>query len=181
MFKEMLSRRTGTEAERDLLREMRALWIPTFRHVHVQIEAEIRRARRYERPLTLGVISMETGSASERLRQASHDGLHTSLDWLLMGLLLREEVRETDLVSYAAAQDLYAVLMLETREDEAALAMERLGHMAAARLGCRVRTGVAEFPRDGLTVDDLFERAVQNRGAHPNAAAQPLLQEVRNG
>jgi hypothetical protein len=132
------------------------LGIPTYRQALRALHGELRRARRYQHPLSVAALSpAATGSGAHRLDRvrAPH------LSFYLLGSLLRDVFRETDVATYAAEHHLFAVFLLETREEDAARAVRRLDALFRGHTGGEVRAGTAEFPRDGLTVEDLFGRA----------------------
>lgn len=137
-----------------------ALDIPVYRQILPRAAMEIRRARRYERGISLLVMSPQglllEGKGAEGVMPARSAPLH----YILLGSYLRNTLRETDLLASIPESLLYTVFMPETREREAGRAVKRLEagfhRLAAARL----RHGIAEFPRDGLTVENLFESAI---------------------
>jgi hypothetical protein len=93
--------------------------------------------------------------------------------FFLLGSLLRDALRETDCVAYAAERHMYAVLLPECGEPAAWQAAQRLGSVLNARTGVLVRAGVAEFPRDGLIVEDLFDSACSQLRDLPLQTNQP--------
>ena len=163
----------------ELRQEVAILGIPTYRQALRGLHAELRRARRYQHPLTVVALSpagltLEPQDA-ERIR-APH------LSFYLLGSLLRDVLRETDVPTYSAEHHLYAVFMLETREAEAVSAVDRLRELFHGRTGARVRAGTAEFPRDGLTVDDLLSgaRLAWEERPHLEARESDTEREVKN-
>lgn len=142
---------------------MRFLGLPTYRQALHGLQAELRRARRYQHPLSVVALSPAGDAADEAPVEAETPppgAVRTPhLSFYLLGSLLRDVLRETDVATYAAEQHLFAVFLLETREPEARCAVTRLRDLFHHHTGAQLRAGVAEFPRDGLTVEDLFGEA----------------------
>ena len=68
-------------------------------------------------------------------------------------------MREEDLVSYAAVRQRCLVMMPEVALEEAQQAVERVTAVCAQRFGLSLRAGIAVYPVDGWTLDDLVSRA----------------------
>jgi hypothetical protein len=141
------------------------LGIPTYRQSLEGMRAELRRARRFGHPLSVVCISprvesREAGLGSEQLRPPRDDPSGPAAFYLL-GSMLRDVLRETDVATFAADPQAYAVFMLETSADDAGRAVNRLNDAYFVRTGLQLRSGVATFPHCGLTVEHLFERALR--------------------
>jgi hypothetical protein len=153
---------------------LEALSIPVFRQVHPRLAFELRRARRYEHPLS--VIILRPHGHGDGHIVGSHGGMpaiapqreREPLSYLLLGSYLRNNLRETDLLVSAPERLLFAAFLPETDEQGARMAVRRLIRGLSQFGAFGVRAGVAEFPRDALTVEDLFEHASQAcDGAEP--------------
>lgn len=146
-----------------------AAGVPRFRDALPRMVLELERARRYGRPLSVALVGPESAHAHEGnggSSPVSHNGHSGSapptsgpLFAALLGSLLRELMRETDIVAYAAALDRCVIVMPEMGEEESRLAVRRLRELCAARLGVPIRTQVAAFPHDGLTLEELLKLA----------------------
>lgn len=141
-----------------------------------RLMAELRRARRHERPLTLLTLAPEwvgRPEAARRRRQLAENGtearngngegengmfpassLHSDL--LFVGMLLRGALRETDLIALSVEDPGYAVLLPETAVSQSRAAAERLRRVICERMSLSLRIGAAAFPHDGLTIEDLI-------------------------
>lgn len=151
---------------RELLLGVQAAGVSTYRQTISSIAAELRRCRRYERPLSVLVVALEgphlpaPDAVNLAGAQAPLESAFDSVLFLLLGTLLRDVVRESDIVTYAAEEHLYALFLPETDAAAARQAAQRLAGTLHARARARIRAGVAEFPANGLTVEALFDRAV---------------------
>ena len=120
--------------------------LPTLHQALPRLGHEVARARRYERPLSIALI-------------ASDDAYAPSLITLMLAALVRESVRDTDIVAYAPSLALCIIVMPEAREVGARTAMQRLEALCLERLLIPVRSGVAEFPAAGWTLEALIKQA----------------------
>ena len=117
---------------------------------------EMSRARRYERPLAVVSISVESPTPARA--PSERDALARSLALVL---------RETDYV--ARLNDERILLMLPETSFEAAQALtQRAGAAVGGDVARRLRVGVASFPADEVTGIALHELAVE-RGAAAEA------------
>lgn len=151
--------------------------IPSFRRSVPMVRAELRRCRRYEHPLAVLVLGVDPESvrrATRRLGDESADGWFPRrfelMSLLVLGWILRDTTRECDIVTYAADYHAYVVVMPETDADGARSAAERMADTFRRRSSLDLRMGGAAFPADGLTLEDLFERARTERLASEPAA-----------
>jgi hypothetical protein len=90
---------------------------------------------------------------------------------LLLGAILPDRIRETDLVAYDAAASRYVILMPELGRAQAERAVRRLTELLRVKVSTPTSVGVAEFPTDGLTFDDLVANAVVNSHGSLSIAA----------
>jgi|SRR5688572_29878543 len=170
--------------------------MPTYRELKAVLDAEVRRCRRYERPLAVVVVAPKTppgangnGNGAAHAENGNGNGksngavapdpwvtFSMQLGFLLLGSVLRGTLRETDIVAYAPETDDFVVLLPEADAASAARAVERLSALFYERSSLVLRVGVAAYPADGLTLDDMVEHARHAKTAVPlatNAAPQP--------
>jgi len=139
--------------------------VPTFRQAVVKLFAELDRARRYKRPLAILVFMDDrqptTLAAGHSLQDAAAAALSngSALVPAFLASVLREIVREADIVTYAATLGRCIVMMPEVPKADARLALDRIGHICANRLTFSIRAGVAAFPDDGWTLEELIQQA----------------------
>lgn len=144
----------------------RAIAVPSLRESEAAFNRELQRARRYERPLSVVVLS--TAEAPRRPAR-SEPGMEEEavlletripyLATLLAGSILRRATRESDVIAYAADDDRFVLLLPETRRTDARRAVARLDTLLHDRMRRGVRAGIAEFPVDGFTRVQLVEKA----------------------
>jgi hypothetical protein len=154
--------------------------MPTFREALPALSAEMNRARRYQRPLSMAVVQFEesAGSVKDKLgistgNSAHGDGLancHPAcypelLVALLLGAILKDSLRATDLLSYDTDTGWYVIMMPELTGLQAHRAAERLNRLVLTRIFTPIRVGIAQFPRDGLTLEELVTASERNCSA----------------
>jgi hypothetical protein len=178
--------------------------IPTFQELRPAIEGELRRSRRYERPLAVLVVAPDASVASA-VNGTKSLGHHTNgangardrngvgvrygreldahphsepsapvaveqpLHWAqlrvqLLGSVLCGTLRESDIVGYAVDVNEFVALLPECDDPAARRTIARLNALYVSRIGIGLRAGLALFPRDGLTLDDLVIHARSARG-----------------
>ena len=126
-----------------------------------ELTAELFRARRYEHDLSIAVLS-----AHPRLRgsengngAAQPESKLPQMIALLTAVALREVLRGSDVVCYQAAQNRFVLALPETDAGGAAMAIDRVQNHFRTRLRLRVRAGVACFPADAFTLEELIGTA----------------------
>jgi hypothetical protein len=176
--------------------------IPTFQELRPALDGELRRSRRYERPLAVLVVvpaldplpSANGNGSRAQGGNGSHDSHRSAnsageganhqiadvatrplfwaqLRFLVLGSLLCGTLRESDVVSYAAELDEFVALLPECDGAAARQAVARLHGLYSSRVGIGLRAGIAVYPGDGLTLDDLLEHARDALAQVPNRHA----------
>ena len=149
----------------DMLPVLERGGIPTLREVLPRLSTELDRARRHSRPLSVVVFGLDpvaTDVGPARRASESDGQIQTGLFPLLSALLapsLREALRQTDIVSYTTREAQSLVALPETTADDARRTIGRLLQMSAIQVLCPLRIGLASFPDDGWTLEDVIVRA----------------------
>ena len=167
--------------------------ILTLQELRPAFEGELRRSRRYERPLALLTLVPDVAAATANDSATRNgngnggghgvdrgNGRHhlpatpyaTQLRFLLLGSILCGTLRESDIVGYVAERHEFCALLPECDTAAATRMVERLHRIYFERTGDGVRAGIARFPDDGLTLDDLLAQA---RVALMLAPVRPLV------
>jgi hypothetical protein len=154
--------------------------VPRFREALPTISAELARARRYGRTLTVVLFAVDGAQPSGTRNghpEAERDAA-SALCAAALAALLRETMRDIDIVTYASTLGRCVVVMPEVDRGEALLAVNRLRDLCARRLALPVRADLAVFPRDGLTLEELVR--VAEAKAEPSTPA-PLIGGSQEG
>jgi two-component system, NtrC family, response regulator AtoC len=119
-----------------------------------RLVAEVDRAMRYHRPLTLGLIRIGNDAVVDAMARS---------------------LRPMDLMAEDAGDD-YLVILPELTPPEGAAAMERLLDFARGA-GVTTRSATAHCPEDGTTVEALIGcvRSTLRTGRSPRQSAPPLV------
>lgn len=134
-----------------------------------RIRIEFTRSRRYHRPLSLVVIESESEAdkvTREMLRSIQHDLLNR-FSSARVGQIIDDRIRQTDLV-LRDHSGRFVILCPETDFESVSLLAKRISQAIQERTSQKVLWGVAAFPDEALTFDDLLQKA-RNRLANPVA------------
>jgi hypothetical protein len=129
------------------------------------VKTEFIRSRRYNHPLSLMVIEPTRESLKAQLSQSRRDTQRIMLDRLIhssLGRLAASEARRTDLVIELENEKRLLVVFPETRPEGLTIFARRLHHLAREELGLSLNFGIASFPEDALTFEDLQQKAIFN-------------------
>ena len=127
-----------------------------------RIGIELRRSRRYHRPLSLVVIESESEdqkTTREMLRSIQQDLLNRFTS-ARVGQIIDDRVRQTDLVM-RDHRGRFVVLCPETELENTILLAKRIAQAVKERTNLHVLWGVAAFPEEALTFDDLLQKATE--------------------
>lgn len=125
-----------------------------------RIKIELTRSRRYHRPLSVVVIQPESDDEKftrEMLKSVQQD-LLSRFTSARVGQIIDDRVRQTDLV-LRDYKGRFIVLCPETELPDAALLAKRISQAIKERTSLRVLWGVAAFPEEALTFEDLLQKA----------------------
>jgi hypothetical protein len=150
---------------KDLFPVLEASGVPTLREVLPRLSTELDRARRHSRPLSVVIVGLDpvaTDASPASVKNGSAGRAQTGLFPMLSALLapsLREAVRQTDIVSYTTIEAQSLVALPETTADGARRTIGRLLRLSSVQVLCPLRIGLAAFPNDGWTLEDVLLRA----------------------
>jgi len=125
-----------------------------------QIKVEFSRSRRYHRPLSLLVVHSlpkDEEVVREMLKSLQRDVL-TRLSNARIGQAIGEVIRQTDLLIRDQIGR-FVILCPETDLESAVFLSERMCQIVEGRTGLQVNCGVASFPDEALTFEDLLYMA----------------------
>lgn len=142
-------------------------------HTVAHAEAELDRARRYQRTLTVArfagplrapATASRRGLAARLLNGHASGASRDEPGALVAAIadVLLGTVRQCDLVVADPEQGHCLVVMPETDDEKAPQAVQRLHEACLANVMVPLHVGVATFPRDGLTLEELVRRASES-------------------
>lgn len=130
-----------------------------------RIKIELTRSRRYHRPLSLIVIESESEDQKmtrEMLKSVQQDLLNRFTS-ARVGQIIDDRIRQTDLV-LRDHRGRFVILCPETNLENTILLAKRIGQAVKERTNLNVLWGVAAFPEEALTFDDLLQKATERLG-----------------
>lgn len=145
---------------------LEAMSIPAYRNSLPLFIKEIARARRFNHPLTVAVIKPAAQPTPRNVLSLA-PGLHAVkvargnlFPSMLLGPSVRDALRETDLISYDGARNYYVIILPESTKRQASQIIARITTIAEHAGVGSLHMGMAEFPADGLILEDLLSQAV---------------------
>ena len=127
-----------------------------------RIKIELTRSRRYHRPLSLIVIESESEDQKltrEMLKSVQQDLLNRFTS-ARVGQIIDDRIRQTDLV-LRDHRGRFVILCPETNLENTILLAKRIVQAVKERTNLNVLWGVAAFPEEALTFDDLLQKATE--------------------
>jgi diguanylate cyclase (GGDEF)-like protein len=128
-----------------------------------ELQAEVARAQRYKRPLSICMISVDQ---FDKIRN-TYGPLGAEMVLKHIASLLQESLRGVDIAARYQAEQ-FAIVLPETNNAGAVVVAERLAKRVATRpvkinlqsINVTVSIGVATFLRHGLSRDDMIRAAL---------------------
>lgn len=149
--------------------------IPSFQSTLPYMTFELTRARRYGHTLSVLILGLEELQKNElvtknkgRANQWGNEQLASKFLFSLIGSILRESLRDSDILSYEVVNDRFIILLTDTDEKKAKNAVERLNDLVQEQIQTRLKAGIGEFPSNGLTIEDLIKYAQTKYFYHPS-------------
>jgi GGDEF domain-containing protein len=135
-----------------------------FESGQTEIYRELRRARRYQRPLSLLSIAIGEETAQTARDRLLDELRRENLERYTLGQLgrlLAERTKDSDVLTRRG--DHFVALLPETRREAAEEIARRIAAEAAERLGLTLHVGLSSFPDEEVTFEKLLERAETDR------------------
>ncbi len=131
-----------------------------------EINTEFIRSRRHQHPLTLVAISPEVKTDRSGIKIAVDEIQRHMVNRFItasVAKIITTEARRTDMIiNQSNEEGLFFVLCPETKGDDSVALAERIRAAAMAHLGISVNYGIASFPEEALTYEELVKRAEQH-------------------
>ncbi len=127
-----------------------------------EIKTEMIRSRRHERPLSVMVVEPAPNALDANLQRAVQEVQRAITRRYVLGSLARaisEEARRTDLLIRRDDAGRFIILCPETTLEGTVVLADRIRASVAERLGVPVAFGVATFPDEALSFDELLRKA----------------------
>ncbi|HEY3312734.1 MAG TPA: diguanylate cyclase [Anaerolineales bacterium] len=143
-----------------------------------RINIELNRSRRYHRPLSLLLIYVDyiVSQNSTRRDDALQGDILARFAVARVGQLINDQIRQTDMI-IRDTNSRFIILCPETEYSLATKLAERFSKSIAVSIGAAVQWGVASFPDEALTFDDLILTAKERFTTIP---AEQIAESVAN-
>jgi len=133
--------------------------VPSYKKSLPLLGQELARMRRYERGLAVLVVGVDRRTQDAEGGNSGRNGRETSYAFWHIGAMLRDLLRNSDIVTSDPAADRFIVLLPESNRAQAQQTANRLRSTLQSATQLRVRMGMAEFPADGLIIEELVKAA----------------------
>ncbi len=136
------------------------------------INKEIIRSRRYQRPLSILAIQISAETMQTNAEHLSQDIINTMLSRYAMSSLIRaidKEIRRPDLILKHSEDNQIILMLPETDEQGTKVVIDNMKTIAHNIVGESVSLGAATFPQDALTFEELIKHAATHTHSAKNS------------
>lgn len=127
-----------------------------------EIKTELTRSRRYHRPLSLVVIEPDPSTLQDEFQPTLKEiQQHMAKRYVMAHIaeIIDQEARRTDLIIKQDKPDRFIILCPETQSSSTNTLIRRIVEKARDKTGIMVGFGVASFPEEALTFEELVNKA----------------------
>jgi GGDEF domain-containing protein len=149
----------------------------SYEKVQERIHAEMGRARRHQRPISVAMIEVDPSTFEAALHQAVRDAQAAMIERYVqvrLGVFLSKQVRGTDVIAHRPEGGRFLLLAPETPSDQTNGMLKRLAREVEDQMGIRFRYSIADFPNGALTSEELLRKVaedLQRGGTLPDTVA----------
>jgi GGDEF domain-containing protein len=145
-----------------------------------RVKIEFNRSRRYRRPLSMLLMEIDPEYQKDNrevLKTVQYD-IVNRFTAARVGQIIDDRIRQTDLV-LRDRRWCYVILCPETDLSAALLLATRIASVVKEKTGLSILWGVAAFPEEALTFDDLLKKARERltRGDYMEALQKKEITE----
>jgi hypothetical protein len=146
----------------------------------VNMYRELKRARHYQRPLSLMAVSIEEGSiqiAVDRMVQETQQAMMRQYVLSSVAGTLGDVLEDYNII--AQDNNHFLILMPEVSREQLDDLVGGLRQLVSEQVGVALQVGTASFPDDAMTFDSLTEKAIQDmkEKSEPSPAHSQLIPE----
>ena len=126
------------------------------------IKNELLRSRRYQHPMTVLVVKPEEDSIERRIEASAKEIQRGIARRYTLGKIseqLNLTARRPDIVVKHEDADKFIIICPETTAENSIMLAQRIKDAIGSSLGVKMRFGVATFPDDALTFEELLRKA----------------------
>lgn len=150
------------------------------------IKGEMLRSRRFHRPLSVIVVMPEPESIKATLHhivQEIQRAMMARYVFTSLAHVVSNYVERTNLVFEQSERNRFILLCPETKAADTIRLVERIRTVAAEKLGVSLACGVASFPDQALTFEELVNQAEKNLNYSAKLSKASIVRsvETKNG
>jgi GGDEF domain-containing protein len=137
----------------------------SYDKVQERIRAEMGRARRHQRPISVAMIELDPSTFEAALHEAVRDAQAAMIERYVqvrLGLFLSKQVRGTDVIAHRPEGGRFLLLAPETPSDQTNELLKRLARDVEEQMGIRFRYSIADFPNGALTSEELLRKVAED-------------------
>jgi hypothetical protein len=135
---------------------------------------ELRRARHYQRPLSLMAVSIEEGAlqvAVDRMVQETQQAMMRQYVLSSVARTLGDALEDYNIVAQSNSH--FLIMMPEVSREQMDDLVGGLRQLVAEQVGVTLEVGAASFPDDAMTFDSLMEKAVKDMNEKQESGSSP--------
>jgi GGDEF domain-containing protein len=137
----------------------------SYSKVQERIRAEMGRARRHQRPISVAMIELDPSTFEAALHQAVRDAQAAMIERYVqvrLGVFLTKHVRGTDVIAHQPEGGRFLLLAPETPSEQTTEMLRRLAREVEDQMGIRFRFSIADFPNAALTSEELLRKVTED-------------------
>lgn len=161
-----------SQVMRDFEQAIEAISLPkrysrvlSYKKLNKRINAEMGRARRHQKPLSVAMISLDPTTFKAALHQATRDvqaAMIARYVRVRVGLFLARRIRESDVVAHHDKSGGFLLLAPESPAEQTQHMLKRLASEVENEMQIHIRYSIADFPNTALTAEELLQRVKQD-------------------
>ncbi len=155
----------------------------SYKKLNKRINAEMGRARRHQKPLSVAMIALDPTTFNAALHQATQDvqaAMIARYVRVRVGVFLARHVRESDVVAHHDKNGVFLLLAPESQAEQTHNMLKRLASEVENEMHIRMRYSIADFPNTALTAEELLHRVKQDLQLSSDPATMLAVQSEEN-
>ena len=135
----------------------------TFSETQDKMYRELKRARRYQRPLSVITLKVDKESVQVALPKLTEEVQQAMMnEYVLAGITRILDENVSDFGTIALQNNHFIVVLPETSDAEVPFVAQNLEKAVRENLEIKLVTGMASFPNEAITFESLVEQAIND-------------------
>ena len=152
----------------------------TFSEMQDSIYKELRRARRYQRPLSVVTLRVDQDSfhrALPEMIKTVQQAMMREYVFANVSRILDENMDDFDTITLR--DNNFVLILPEKTSDEARLVAQQLQEVIHEEMNITLQTGLANFPDEAITFETLIEKAIESVDRKDQRTYSPVMVEPK--